>query len=55
MLNLNCDPKGIASEPINCNLTFLTQDPTLVVEVESTWNSFLGGKFASTFGISNCR
>ena len=54
-MNLNCDPKGIASESINCNLTFLTQDPTLVVEVESTWNSFASGKYTKTFQISNRR
>ena len=49
---MKCDSKGIAGEPVNCNLTFMTQDPSLIVNVTSSWNSYYGsGFFMKTFGI----
>ena len=52
-MNLDCDSNVIADQPVNCNLTFFTQDPTLIVNVESIWYSFLSGKYERTFKILN--
>ena len=53
VFDLNCDSNGIAGQPVNCNLTFLTQDQNLAVYVSSYWNSFLSGYFFKIFRILN--
>ena len=54
MFDLKCDPKGIAGDPVNCNLTFMTQDPSYIVNVESSWLSYTGKiVFEESFDIKN--